>query len=131
VAYLSYYHGIYLEELQKTTKTLSQDCRCLSRDSNRDPPEYKSEALPLGRLTLYQNLLLFCSYTDEVPVHYCHDYSINTNCTFETTAALQKHVSALMLKEVFMSYTFFTLPTTSFDVRIPLPFLVTLHFKYR
>jgi len=49
VAYLRYCNGIYLEELQKTTKTLSQDCRCLSRDSNRDPPEYKSEALPLER----------------------------------------------------------------------------------
>jgi hypothetical protein len=29
-----------------------------------------------------------------------------------------------------MSYTFFTLPTTSFDVRIPPSFLVTLHLNY-
>jgi hypothetical protein len=38
----AYYPGIRLEELTKTTKTLSQDSRSSSRDFNPELPEYDS-----------------------------------------------------------------------------------------
>jgi hypothetical protein len=101
VAYLRYYHGIYLEELKKTTKNLSQDSRCLGRDSNRDPPEYMSEALPLE---LCLNLLPFCYYTDEVAVHYCHYYSINTYCSPVAYCSINAHGSINFLYVFHISH---------------------------
>jgi hypothetical protein len=47
VAKLRYYPDICLEELKKTTKTLNQDSRYPGRDSNREPPKYKSKQLSL------------------------------------------------------------------------------------
>jgi hypothetical protein len=41
--------SIFLEELRKTSKNLSQDSRCPDQDTNRAPTEYKSRALPLGK----------------------------------------------------------------------------------
>jgi hypothetical protein len=42
---LRYYSGICLEELRKTTNTLSQGSRSLGRDLNSRPPEYKAGVL--------------------------------------------------------------------------------------
>jgi hypothetical protein len=47
---LRYYAGILVEGLRKTMKTFNQDSRCSGRNSNRAPPEYKSEAF-LNELT--------------------------------------------------------------------------------
>jgi hypothetical protein len=41
---------ICLKGLKGTIKDLSQDSESRGRDSNRSPPEYKSEALPLEPL---------------------------------------------------------------------------------
>jgi hypothetical protein len=46
-AYFKEYSIIRLEELKRTKITLSQEIRCLARNSNRTTPKYKSEALPL------------------------------------------------------------------------------------
>jgi hypothetical protein len=42
---LRYYPGIRLEELRKSTKTLSQDCPSPGRDSNPGTPEYEAGVL--------------------------------------------------------------------------------------
>jgi hypothetical protein len=47
VAYLKFYPGICVQGLSKTTKTLSLGNRCLGRDSNKAPSEYKLTASPL------------------------------------------------------------------------------------
>jgi hypothetical protein len=46
MTWLRYYPGIYLGELRRTMKDLSQKSRCPSIDSNRERPEYKSWVLP-------------------------------------------------------------------------------------
>jgi hypothetical protein len=38
---------IILEELGKTNKNLTQGSQCPDRDSNQEPTEYESDALPL------------------------------------------------------------------------------------
>lgn len=44
-----YYPGsIYLERLKKVVKDFSRDIRRLDRESNREPTECESRALPLG-----------------------------------------------------------------------------------
>jgi hypothetical protein len=43
---------ILLEGLKKTTRGISEDSRCLYRDSNQALPEYKSKALPPQPTTL-------------------------------------------------------------------------------
>lgn len=44
---IKYYQRIYMESLSKTTKILSDNSRCLDRDSRQEPPEYESRPLPL------------------------------------------------------------------------------------
>jgi hypothetical protein len=44
-----YYLGIWLEELRKTLKELSQDSRYPGTDSNQAPREYKSSDLKLSQ----------------------------------------------------------------------------------
>jgi hypothetical protein len=52
-----YYPGICLHELSETIKK-SGDSRCLGRDSNRSPAEYKSEALPVVRVCSFISVIL-------------------------------------------------------------------------
>lgn len=40
------YQQIFLEGLRKHTKSISQDNRCISQDSDKPPPECKSRELP-------------------------------------------------------------------------------------
>jgi hypothetical protein len=40
--------GVFLEEMIKIPKALTQDSQCSGRDPNWASPEYTSEALPLG-----------------------------------------------------------------------------------
>jgi hypothetical protein len=42
VANLRHYSGIFLKELRKTTKNLSQDSRSSGRDLNPGPPKYEA-----------------------------------------------------------------------------------------
>jgi hypothetical protein len=44
---LKYFSSIFLEELRKTIKFLSEDSQYPGRDWNQVPPKYKSEVLPL------------------------------------------------------------------------------------
>jgi hypothetical protein len=46
---LMYYPEIILDGLRKTTKNLSQDRWCFSRDSSQTSPEYKPAELPLDQ----------------------------------------------------------------------------------
>jgi hypothetical protein len=45
-AVMAYYLGMFLEELKKTTKILSQNNSSLRQDMNPGPLIYKAEVLP-------------------------------------------------------------------------------------
>jgi hypothetical protein len=53
---VGYYLDFCLKRFWKTATNLSEDIRCPERDSNRAPPEYKSEALLLVLNSLKENV---------------------------------------------------------------------------
>lgn len=62
VAYLRYYHGIYLEEMKKTTKILSQDSGVSAEIQTGILPNTCQKHYHLIELQPWQNLP-FCYYT--------------------------------------------------------------------
>jgi hypothetical protein len=75
---LIFYPGICLQGLRESRKNLSQSTRCSRRDSNRAPPEFKSERLPLEPTCSLSRSLIF-SLSLYIPTHtlsYAHACSV-------------------------------------------------------
>jgi hypothetical protein len=49
---LKYHPSIFLVELRKARKGLSQDCQCTGQDLNQAPPKYESRMPMLNQLLL-------------------------------------------------------------------------------